>query len=161
MKREFVSRAATKHGHCRPGSKTPEYSAWRDMIDRCERHGNRKYPDYGGRGIGVCEAWRGDFLAFLSDVGPRPSPKHSLDRVNNNVGYQPGNCRWALCREQNTNKRNSVLVMIDGEMVPIVIAAESLGVNTRTAWGRFVAAGRPTGDAKAIILGECHRSCDG
>lgn len=89
------------------GTKTPEWSAWRDIIARCENPKVRSYADYGGRGIKVCAEWRNDFAAFLRDVGPRPFPELSIDRVDNDGHYEPGNCRWATAKQQANNKRNS------------------------------------------------------
>lgn len=77
------------------------------MIKRCENPKNHAYPRYGGRGITVCPEWRSDFAAFLRDVGPRPSPDLSLDRIDNNGNYEPGNVRWATAAQQAQNRRNS------------------------------------------------------
>jgi hypothetical protein len=88
-----------------PPSQRKEYTAWNDMIRRCERPTNKRYPDYGGRGISVCERWRGSFAAFLEDMGRSPSPKHSIDRINVNGHYEPDNCRWATATEQVRNTR--------------------------------------------------------
>ncbi len=86
---------------------TAEYRIWKGMHGRCETPTNSKFRYYGGRGIRVCERWA-SFEAFLADMGPRPSIKHSIDRFPNNDGnYEPGNCRWATATEQANNKRNS------------------------------------------------------
>ena len=97
---------ATKHGAARTGQNTAEYRAWCSMITRCTNPNRKKWPDYGGRGITVCERWRNSFENFLADMGPRPSPKHSVDRYPNNDGnYEPGNVRWATKAEQANNRR--------------------------------------------------------
>jgi Staphylococcus phage HNH endonuclease len=102
LRAEWNKRTHTKHG----GYGTVEYSAWIRMIQRCEDKNLKAYKDYGGRGIRVCERWRHDFPAFLADMGPRPSPTHSVDRFPNNDGnYEPSNCRWATKREQRLNQR--------------------------------------------------------
>lgn len=106
--------ANTKHGASARGRMTPEYRAWSNMIDRCERQGNAQYADWGGRGISVCDQWRHDFSAFLADVGPRPSSAHSIDRVDVNGNYEPGNVRWATKTEQNINKRTTRMLTFDG-----------------------------------------------
>jgi len=80
-----------------------EYTIWYHMIRRCTNPQENSYEAYGGRGIAVCERWREDFLAFLSDMRPRPSPKHSLDRVDNDGDYTPENCRWATLSQQMCN----------------------------------------------------------
>lgn len=101
---EKASVLRTKHG----GRATPEYAAWSGMIHRCENPNFRQYADWGGRGIRVCARWRSSFADFLADVGPRPSPKHSIDRIDVNGNYEPGNVRWATAVEQNSNRRNSM-----------------------------------------------------
>jgi hypothetical protein len=76
------------------------------MNQRCTNPRNKRYADYGGRGIQVCDRWRTSFAAFLEDMGRRPSPEHSIDRYPNNDGnYEPGNCRWATAKQQRANRR--------------------------------------------------------
>lgn len=93
---------ATKHGE----SDSAEYRIWRGMLNRCYNPNVERYPEYGGRGIKVCDWWRDSFEAFLADMGRRPSPSHSIDRYPNNDGdYEKNNCRWATSREQRLNQR--------------------------------------------------------
>lgn len=94
----------TKHGHATKGI-TPTYHTWASMLARCENPNNTRYADWGGRGIRVCDRWH-DFRNFLSDMGEKPKA-HSIDRINNDGNYEPGNCRWATMREQNRNRRNT------------------------------------------------------
>lgn len=103
LKRELMLQRFTKHGACH----TPEYRCWISAKNRCYNQKSQDYVDYGGRGITMCEAWRRDFLAFRSAVGPRPSTNHSLDRIDVNRGYEPGNVRWATATEQANNKRGN------------------------------------------------------
>jgi len=125
---------------------TPEYRAWCDMISRCENEARSAWPDYGGRGISVCERWRKSFEMFLSDVGRRPTPQHSLDRKNNDGGYSSDNVRWATRIEQANNKRGLRYVVINGERMTIADAARHTGLHYNTFIGRLNR-GQPTEEA--------------
>lgn len=92
-----------KHGHCWHNGATKAYARWQNMIGRCERPNHRQYSSYGGRGIEVCKEWH-DFKNFYAYVGEAPVGK-SLDRINNNGNYEPGNVRWATPKEQVHNSR--------------------------------------------------------
>lgn len=94
-----------RHGYCRRTRKAPEYNTWLTMRQRCQNPNYDKYSYYGGRGIRVCERWQ-VFENFLADMGPRPEGK-TLDRIETNGNYEPGNCRWATRSEQQQNTRRS------------------------------------------------------
>lgn len=100
-----IAKAKTKHGQAlMSGEFASEYAIWKSMRQRCLNSRCVDYPAYGGRGITVCESW-GDFSKFIEDMGPRPSTKHSLDRINNGGDYEPANCRWATPTQQANNRR--------------------------------------------------------
>lgn len=119
-----------KHGHAGKHVKTSEYNIWRAMRARCANPKNPDYKSYGGRGISVCERWQ-DFSIFLSDMGERPSKNHSLDRIDNDGNYEPGNVRWATIQEQASNTSRSVAVVrSDGaQFRTITEAGEHTGIH--------------------------------
>ena len=96
---------STRHGHATKKGRSPEYSAWVNMIQRCTNPRHVSYPDYGARGIKVSDRWRSEFALFLADMGSRPGPKYSLDRIDPNGNYEPANCRWLTSKEQQRNRR--------------------------------------------------------
>jgi hypothetical protein len=125
-------------GRAHPNSsgvgRTPEYSAWRSMKSRCGNPHDSSYARYGGRGIRVCERWRESFADFRADMGPRPSPRHSLERRDNNGPYCPENCLWATAVEQARNRRNTRFLTVT---LPVAAWAERAGLRYRTFWQRL------------------------
>lgn len=97
------------------GKPSVEYRAWASMLDRCYNEKCTGYANYGGRGVSVCDEWRSSYEAFLAYLGRRPSPTHSIDRINVNGNYEPGNVRWATKTEQSRNRRGRTLVTIEGK----------------------------------------------
>jgi hypothetical protein len=122
--RERSSESGTKHG----ATKTPEYKVWTAMKDRCYNPNNKRYADYGGRGILVSKRWYNNFQAFLDDMGPRPSPRHSIDRIDNDKSYNRNNCQWSLPTEQMVNRRGTQMV----DNVPLATLAKRYGIPANT-----------------------------
>lgn len=135
--REAVARRETVHGHARRGSHSAEFEAWGALRERCNKPSSPEYKNYGGRGITVCQRWDESFQSFFDDVGRRPSPKHSLDRIDVNGNYEPGNVRWALYETQVNNKRNTVYFEPYGVRVPVSILARAVGMNRNTLKARL------------------------
>ena len=105
-----------------------EYKAWERMKRRCYYPKDEFYNRYGGRGIKVCDEWKNSFRAFLRDMGRKPSSKHTLDRINNDKNYIPGNCRWATQQEQQRNQSRNRRIAFHGQVHCITEWAELLGL---------------------------------
>lgn len=113
-------------------SGSTEFRSWGQMIQRCTNERLKTHKHYGGRGIRVCDRWMESFENFYADMGAKPSPKHSLDRIDVDGNYEPGNCRWATPQEQSRNRRTSVYV---GDVF-LLDAAYSKGLKPKTAYYR-------------------------
>lgn len=125
---------------------TSEYTTWMSMKARCSRPSVACYPNYGGRGIRVCERWESSFLAFYEDMGRKPSPQHSIDRIDNDGDYEPGNCRWATPAEQACNRRpasNSRFVTAFGQTKTVSEWSRLTGISNSTLDGRLNRGWRP------------------
>ena len=132
-KTEVVRRPKT-HGR----SRSPVYETWCNMISRCESENRPDFEHYGGRGISVCPRWRRSFECFLEDMGERPFPRASLDRIDVNGNYEPGNVRWVTQKEQARNKRNNHLLSISGETKTLSEWAEAAGIDQKLVWKRLM-----------------------
>lgn len=114
----------------------PLYFIWMGMIARCEKKASKNYHRYGGKGIKVCNRWH-SFDLFVEDMGARPSKKHSIDRIDNDKGYSPENCRWATKKEQARNRTNNRLISYLGITMTMIEWAEKLCVSRHTL-GNFL-----------------------
>lgn len=102
MELSVYALANVTHGGTIGGVESPEYSAWKRAKARCSNPNDARYSSYGGRGITMCLRWQSSFAAFLEDMGRKPTPKHSLERKENDGNYDPENCKWATAHEQMT-----------------------------------------------------------
>lgn len=126
----------------------PGYRSWECMLSRCRNPKDPFFANYGGRGIKVCERWR-SVVAFFEDMGPRPSPKHSIERIDNDGDYEPGNCKWATIDEQARNRRRPkgrTLLTYGGKTQSLTRWAEDLGVS-RELIGMRLRRGKTVGQA--------------
>lgn len=136
--REVSSDTHRRHGM----TNSPEYIAWQSMRQRALNLNNPRHRDYSDRGIGICSKWE-SFEAFFEDVGPRPSARHSIDRIDNDKGYSPENCRWALPHQQMVNRRCTRFIEYKGEIFPLATLANQFSVPKNTLRARIVELGWP------------------
>jgi hypothetical protein len=129
-------------------SGTPEYQAWCSMMARCYVETTERFPNYGGRGILVCERWH-SVEAFIADMGQRPPDKTSIDRRDNDLNYEPGNCRWATALDQANNRRSSRFLEHRGERHTLAEWSRITGLKTATISGRLKV-GMPVGEALTL-----------
>lgn len=133
---ENTSAALTTHGHTKGRSRSLTYKSWTNMLTRTRNPNAINFDRYGGAGITVCQRWE-RFENFLADMGQRPSRKHSVERVDNQKGYEPGNCIWDTQEGQNANKSITRLVVIDGAQMTLAEACRRFGLRYGTAWLRL------------------------
>jgi hypothetical protein len=136
--------------------KTPEYSAWCNMRYRCNTETNHAFARYGGRGISVCDRWN-SFENFLTDLGPRPTEKHTLERRNNDGNYEPDNCCWATRKAQNRNNSGNVLLTHKGKTQCIMVWAEETGISHATISRRIQVLGWSVAEALDTAVGIRHK----
>jgi hypothetical protein len=138
LQRDVVSKTSFRHGL----SRSPEYGIYHGMIQRCKNQKSKWFKYYGERGIKICERWLSSFENFLEDMGNRPTPKHTLERVNNDGNYEPGNCEWKTRTQQLRNTTRIVmsqLLIASARKLKITglstnKAADFLGINRATLY---------------------------
>ncbi len=136
VQKEFISKLTERHGESRKGKATLEYVSWMSLKNRCNNKKGQNYKDYGGRGITVCDRWMQCFENFLEDMGRRPTPQHSIDRIENDKGYYKENCRWATGKVQTNNARSNVMIEYNGERMTASQWDDRLGFKKGTVWNR-------------------------
>lgn len=148
LQRDNVRRAATFIKSRGVKEPSPEYVCWCNIKSRCNNKNNRAYKNYGGRGIYVCPRWVNSFANFKKDMGPKPSPNHSIDRIDNDGPYSPENCRWATSHQQSRNRSdNRIVTTADGQKMCLVDACKNDGIPYNTAQWR-ISIGREWNDVR-------------
>lgn len=132
FRRQRITKINATHGM----SHTPEHRTWASMNSRCTNPKDPSFPRYGGRGISVCERWQ-SFENFIEDMGGARPAGTTIDRIDNDGNYEPGNCRWATVKQQSNNRRSNVLLTIDGETRTISAWAEAKGLSLCLVWQRY------------------------
>ncbi len=133
IKRQQCKNIWTTHGMTQ--SKT--YKTWAGIKRRCNNKNDKRYPDYGGRGIKVCSRWN-RFENFLIDMGEKPTPNYSIERIDNNKGYNKNNCVWIPQNEQGNNKRNNVIFEFNGQIKTLAHWSKYLNINIGTLRNRIL-----------------------
>ncbi len=120
-----------KHGNGTRGMVTPEYRSWAGLRSRCLNPNSPKFRIYGGRGIKVCERWD-EFKNFISDMGQKPTPDHTIERVDRNGNYEPSNCVWATPKAQARNRSTNHILTVNGVSKTMVLWSEQSGIKLKT-----------------------------
>lgn len=137
LRSEYASQGIRERSITHGLTQTPEFKAWESMRARCENPNVVSFPYYGGRGIKICAQWQTSFKQFYTDMGPRLTTKHSLDRIDNDGDYTPENCRWATAKTQARNRSNNHPITHKGKTQLLVEWAEELGIRPETLSGRL------------------------
>lgn len=116
---------------------SPEHTSWRGMIARCTQPNNKMFAEYGGRGITVCARWLESFDNFFADMGSKPTPHHTIERIVTKGNYEKSNCKWGTEIEQANNKRNNVFFTYDGRTQTAAQWAREIGLTYFTLYGRL------------------------
>ena len=133
-----TNKAGNKKGLKHGGRYTPEYNSWMNMKGRCHNPRHPRYKEWGGRGIKVCKRWLHSFKNFYEDMGKKPGPRYSLDRIDSSRGYELGNCRWATPKQQSENRPTWVrMISFRGQSKTMTEWAVVVGIGRKALCGRF------------------------
>lgn len=146
-----------QRGHRHGMASTKEYRSWVEIKRRCCNRSCREYKWYGGRGITVCDEWRESFKAFFDYVGPMPGSDYSIDRIDNDRGYEPGNVRWATPHEQSRNKRSNHKLTVNGVTKIVTDWAREIGISTALIYHRMSRRGWTAEQALFTPVNAYHR----
>lgn len=142
-----------KHGCCRrekAGGMSKEYRSWRQIAQRCDNPKHPQYHNYGGRGIKMCQQWYRNFPLFFQHIGPAPSEKHQLDRIDNNGNYEPGNVRWSTPKENCRNKSDNIVFEHNGTTCTLTEHCERAGIRAALINNRIHNLGKSFAEALAM-----------
>lgn len=156
VQKSRTSVANLKHGASHSGDIT--YASWKSMNRRCTNPNTMLFSQWGGRGITVCDRWKTSFEHFVLDLGPRPSPSHSIDRIDNDKGYFPGNCRWATKTEQARNTKRNRLIEYNGETKCLAEWADIFGIKSSVIKDRIFRYNWPIDRAFTEPVAATHRN---
>jgi hypothetical protein len=132
LQKELTIQRSTIHGHSTREDMSDTYVIWCGIKTRCFNENEPAYKNYGARGITMCDRWKDSFENFLEDMGERPSKKHSIDRIDNEKGYEPGNCKWATRAEQARNNRRNVWIEYNGKKMVLTDWAKEYNIPMKT-----------------------------
>ncbi len=156
MSSDVWSKMTYKHGYACHGEYNRLYAIWSHMIDRCHNPKNPSYRNYGKRGITVCDEWKNDVNSFMEWANKNGySDNLSIDRIDNNKGYSPDNCRWADRETQGNNKRNNIILEYHGERKTITQWSKIIGISRGTLAGRYYSGW----SVEKILTEPLHNNC--
>jgi hypothetical protein len=136
LNRELTAARNFRHGAIASGVRPVEYSIWKKMRSRCGSQNSNDFHRYGARGITVCARWN-NYANFVADMGSRPSAEYSLERKDNNAGYDPLNCIWATKKQQARNRRSNRMLTMNGQTQPVAAWAEEYGISAEMIYNRL------------------------
>lgn len=151
LKKEATAARSITHGHSIGRKESRELKSYNHAKSRCYNQNDQKYPQYGARGIKMCERWLNDAAAFIADMGECP-PRHTIDRIDPNGDYEPTNCRWATTHQQARTRTDNVIVTSDGVQMILKDYADIVGVNYKSLHAKIKYRGKTLEQATQELL---------